>query len=74
MAILEKQQSAEYYQWLFKIERTEFKKELLGIVSILSIYFWSLSQPVVQILKVLLIGTKYHKLPLGFQMDIIYTG
>ena len=74
MARLEKQESAEYYQWLFKIERTEFKKELLEIVSILPIHFWSLSQPVVQILKVLLIGTKYHKLPLGLQMDAVYTG
>ena len=73
MARLEKQESAKYYWWLFKIERTEFKKELLEIVSILSIYLLSLSQPVVQILKVLLIGTKYHKLPLGFQMDIVYT-
>ena len=74
MARLEKQESAEYYQWLFKIERTEFEKELLEIISILSIYFLSLSQPIVQILKVLLIGTKYHKLPLGFQTDIVYTG
>ena len=74
MARLEKQESAEYYQWLFKIERTEFEKELLEIISILSIYLLSLSQPIVRILKVLLIGIKYHKLPLGFQTDIVYTG
>ena len=47
MARLEKQESAEYYQWLFKIERTEFEKELLEIVSFLPIYSWSLSQPIV---------------------------
>ena len=62
MARLEKQESAEYYRWPFKIERTEFEKELLEIVSILPIYVWSLSQPIVQILKILLISAKYHKL------------
>ena len=62
MARLEKQESAKYYRWLFKIERTEFEKELLEIVSILPIYFWSFSPPIVQILKILLIGTIYHKL------------
>ena len=62
MARLEKQESAEYYQWLFKIERTEFEKELLEIISILPIYFWSFSQPIVRIQKMLLIGATYHKL------------
>ena len=66
MARSEKQESAEYYQWLLKIERTEFEKELLEIVSILSIYLLDLSQPIVQILKILLIGAKYHNLSLGF--------
>ena len=32
MAQLEQQETAEYYRWLFKIERMEFKKELLDIV------------------------------------------
>ena len=62
MARLEKQESAEYYQWLFKIERTEFEKELLEIVSILPICFQTFSQPIVQILKLLLIGAMDHKL------------
>ena len=62
MARVEKQESTEYYRWLFKIERTEFEKELLEIVSILPIYCWSFSQPIVQILKILLIGAIYHKL------------
>ena len=60
MARLEKQESAEYYQWLFKIERTEF--ELLEIVSILPICFRTFSQPIVRILKILLIGAMDHKL------------
>ena len=47
MARLEKQESAEYYRWDFKIERTEFEKELLEIVSILPISFQSFSQPIV---------------------------
>ena len=34
MARLEAQESAEYYKWLFRIERIEFEKELLEIVSI----------------------------------------
>ena len=62
MARLEKQELAEYYQWLLKIERTEFEKELLGIISILPIYFRSFSQPTVRILKMLLIGAMDHKL------------
>ena len=33
MARLEAQESIEYYQWLFRIEREQFKKELLEIVS-----------------------------------------
>ena len=32
MARLEQQETAEYYHWLFKIERMEFKKELFDIV------------------------------------------
>ena len=32
MACLEQQETAEYYHWLFKIEQTEFEKELLDIV------------------------------------------
>ena len=36
MARLEAQESAEYYKWLLRIERIEFKKELLEIVSIIS--------------------------------------
>ena len=47
MARLEKQESAEYYQWLFKIERTEFEKELLEIVSIPPMCFQTFSQPIV---------------------------
>ena len=34
MARLEKQETAEYYNWLLRIERAEFEKELLEIVSI----------------------------------------
>ena len=34
MARLEAQESIEYYKWLFRIERIEFEKELLEIVSI----------------------------------------
>ena len=37
MARLEKQEMAEYYKWLLHIERMEFKKELLEIVSIIPI-------------------------------------
>ena len=33
MARLEAQESIEYYQWLFRIEREQFEKELLEIVS-----------------------------------------
>ena len=34
MARSEKQETAEYYNWLLCIERAEFEKELLEIVSI----------------------------------------
>ena len=34
MARLEKQEMAKYYKWLLRIERAEFEKELLEIVSI----------------------------------------
>ena len=37
MARLEKQEMTEYYKWLLHIERTEFEKELLEIVSIIPI-------------------------------------
>ena len=37
MARLEAQESAEYYKWLLWIERVEFKKELLEIVSIITL-------------------------------------
>ena len=40
MAKLEAQESAEYYKWLFRIERIEFEKELLEIVSILKKNFY----------------------------------
>ena len=33
MSRLEKQETAEYYNWLFCIEAQEFEKELLEIVS-----------------------------------------
>ena len=33
MAQLPNQETAEYYNWLFKIEAQEFEKELLKIVS-----------------------------------------
>ena len=33
MAQLPNQETAEYYNWLFKIEAQEFEKELLEIVS-----------------------------------------
>ena len=33
MAQLPDQETAEYYNWLFKIEAWEFEKELLEIVS-----------------------------------------
>ena len=36
MAQLPDQEIAEYYNWLFKIEAWEFKKELLEIVSSIS--------------------------------------
>ena len=36
MAQLPDQETAEYYNWLFKIEAQEFEKELLEIIS--SIY------------------------------------
>ena len=36
MAQLPDQETAEYYNWLFKIEAREFEKELLKIIS--SIY------------------------------------
>ena len=35
MAMLEAQESAEYYKWLFQIERAEFENELLDIVSLI---------------------------------------
>ena len=40
MAKLEAQESTEYYKWLFRIERIEFEKELLEIVSILKKNFY----------------------------------
>ena len=40
MARLEAQESTEYYKWLFQIERVEFEKELLEIVSILFFFFF----------------------------------
>ena len=33
MAQLPHQETAEYYNWLFKIEAREFEKELLEIIS-----------------------------------------
>ena len=36
MAELPDQETAEYYNWLFKIEAQEFEKELLEIVSSIS--------------------------------------
>ena len=33
MAQYKQQEMAEYYRWLLKIERNEFEKELLDIVS-----------------------------------------
>ena len=38
MARLEAQESTEYYKWLLLIERIEFKKELLEIVSIITLF------------------------------------
>ena len=40
MARLEAQESIEYYQWLFRIEREQFEKELLEIVSKHYIYIY----------------------------------
>ena len=40
MARLEAQESIEYYQWLFRIEREQFEKELLEIVSKHYIYIF----------------------------------
>ena len=37
MAKLEPQESAEYYKWLLLVERIEFEKELLEIVSIITL-------------------------------------
>ena len=36
MAQKETQEMAEYYEWLIRIEHTEFERELLDIVSIYS--------------------------------------
>ena len=38
MARLEAQESTGYYKWLFRIERIEFEKELLEIVSFFSFF------------------------------------
>ena len=40
MARLEAQESTEYYQWLFRIEREQFEKERLEIVSKHYIFFY----------------------------------
>ena len=40
MARLEAQESIEYYQWLFRIEREQFEKEFLEIVSKHYIYIY----------------------------------
>ena len=34
MSRLEEQESTEYYKWLLQIEKAEFEKELLDIVSL----------------------------------------
>ena len=44
MACLEQQEAAEYYRWLFKIERTEFEKELLDIIHTSTIIKFNLFQ------------------------------
>ena len=38
MLRLEEQESAEYYKWLLWIEKAEFEKELLEIVSLLKMF------------------------------------
>ena len=53
MARLPMQETAEYYNWLFRIETQEFEKELLEIVSSSQfpfLYYFKISIIIIQIL------------------------
>ena len=79
MARLEAQENIEYYQWLFRIEREQFEKELLEIVSENYIFLWFFNMAGTSILQVhnsQPSNIQYfhgHLIHSGFHQDSLYS-
>ena len=73
MACLEQQETAEYYHWLFRIEQTEFEKELLDIVRISNTMKFNLSQNHFNPLLMFMTRLNQYIMSIGFQKNIIHS-
>ena len=75
MAQLPNQETAEYYNWLFKIEAQEFEKELLEIVSSNSYLMrkYNLGYSPFLFFQLCIINSEITMIA-GFQAYILYAG
>ena len=73
MAHLEQQETAEYYCWLFKIEQTEFEKELLDMVRTSNIIKFNLFRNYFNSFFIFMTRLNLYILSTGFQKNTIYS-